>query len=92
MDKELERLEKADCVFVYSDGDICSGSVDKPSYTAKGIELTGLYTATTSGTDGKLSLDDYNRHYNKNKSWFHNVIVSTKATDLAEHMVDYMIG
>ena len=92
MDKELERLEKADCVFVYTDGDICSGNVDKPSYTAKGIELTGLYTATSGSKTRKLSVEDYNRHYNKNKAWFHNVIVSTKPTDLAEHMVDYMIG
>jgi len=92
MDKELERLEKADVVFVYTDGDICSGAVDKPSYTAKGIELTGLYTATSGHSSKKLDNEDYKRHYNKNKSWFHNVIVSTKATDLAEHMVDYMVG
>jgi hypothetical protein len=91
MDKELPRLEKADCVFVYSDGNICSSIIDKSRYTALGIELTGLYTAI--GTDGgKLTLEDYRRHYNKNSSWFHNVIISTKPTDLAEHMVDYMVG
>jgi len=90
MRKEIERLERADCVFVYTDGNIVSGAVDKPDFTARGIELTGLYTATSK--DGKLSIEDYKRHYNKNKTWFHNVIVSTKATDLAEHMTSYMIG
>ena len=89
MGKEIERLEKADVVFVYTDGDIVSGAVDKPLYTAKGIELIGLYTAHGS-TGDKLSNEDYNRHYNKNKTWFHNVIVSTTPTDLAEQMADYM--
>lgn len=93
MDKELTLLEDADVVFVYTDGDICSGNVDKPAYTAKGIELTGLYTAgSRSSTTKKLTNEDYELHYNKNKSWFHNVIVSSTATDLAEHMVDYMIN
>ena len=90
MDKELPMLEEADVVFVYTDGDICSRLVDKPSYTARGIELTGLYTASGSGKSKKLSLEDYERHYNKNSAWFHNVIVSGSATDLAEHMTSYM--
>jgi len=85
MDKEIDRIEEADVVFVYTDGNIVSGPVDKPRYTAKGIELTGLYT---TGRD--LTNEDYEKHYNKNKSWFHNVIVSKTATDLSEHMCDYM--
>ena len=92
MDKELERLEKADVVFVYTDGDIVSGAVDKPSYTAKGIELIGLYTAHGTGKTKKLSNEDYHRHYNKNKAWFHRVEVSTSPTNLAEAMVDYMVN
>jgi len=90
MDKELDRIERADVVFVYTDGDIVSGAVDKPSYTAKGIELVGLYTANASSKDGKLSNEDYARHYTKNKSWFHRVEVSTSSTNLAEAMVEYM--
>jgi len=91
MDKEQELLEDADVVFVYTDGDIVSGNVDKASYTAKGIHLVGLYTATGDKT-GKLNLDDYERHYNKNKAWFHDVIISTTSTGLAEEMADYMLG
>jgi len=89
MDKELDRLEKADVVFIYTDGDICSGAVDKPKFTALGIELVGLYTAS-GDKDGKLSDGDYKRHYMKNKSWMHRVEVSTSSTNLAEAMVEYM--
>jgi hypothetical protein len=89
MDKEMERLEKADCVFVYTDGDIISKPVDKPLFTAKGIELVGLYTAKGKAGES-LSVEDYHRHYDKNSAWFHNVIVSSTPTDLAENMVDYM--
>ena len=89
MDKELDRLEKADVVFVYTDGDIVSGHVDRPKYTALGIELVGLYTAS-GGKDGKLSNEEYKRHYVKNSSWFHRLAVSTTSTGLAEEMVEYM--
>jgi len=89
MDKELDRLEKADVVFVYTDGDIVSGHVDRPKYTALGIELVGLYTAS-GGKDGKLSNEEYKRHYNKNSSWFHRVEVSTSSKNIAEAMVEYM--
>ena len=90
MGKELDRLERADVVFVYTDGDIVSGAVDKPAYTAKGIELIGLYTANGTHGSKKLSNEDYKRHYNKNKTWFHRVEVSTSSTNLAEAMVEYM--
>ena len=89
MGKELDRLERADVVFVYTDGDIVSGHVEKPKYTALGIELVGLYT-TSGDKDGKLSNTEYQRHYTKNRAWFHRLELSTSSTNLAEAMVEYM--
>jgi uncharacterized protein with von Willebrand factor type A (vWA) domain len=86
MDRYVKRIKEAEYVFVYTDGDIVSAPLDKPKYTAWGIQLVGLYTANIDTSKP----DEYNRHYDKNKTWFHRVIVSNTVTDLAEHVADYL--
>jgi hypothetical protein len=86
MDRYIKRIREAEYVFVYTDGDIVSAPVDKSKYTAWGVELIGLYTANVDMSKP----EEYERHYDKNKTWFHKVIVSNKITDLAEHVAGYL--
>ena len=86
LDEHIERVSKADAVFIYTDGDIVSKPVKKDKFSAMDITLVGLFTTTPD----KLTPKKINEHYNTNKPWFHHVLVDTSLKNLAERMLEYI--